>query len=43
MWGIASIDGWGVVGVVASGGLGCCGFAGAVARGGSSVFWVVDR
>ena len=43
MWGIASVDGCGFVGVVARGGSGCYGFAGAVARGGSSVFWVVDR
>jgi hypothetical protein len=29
VWGIASVDGCGFVGVVARGGSGCCGFAGA--------------
>ena len=43
MWGIASVDGCGFVGVVARGGSGCYGFAGSVACDGSPVLWVVDR
>ena len=43
MWGIAGVDGYGFVRAVARSGLGCCGFAGAIAHGGSPVFWVVGH